>query len=120
MKKIKIGEVGVDSGQLIVCDPCYIDSEWKKEDLEMNKAGGFEPAKNSFSYPAVCAQTLGPKNYGGQLNYKMGHPGVAVAFSSGLGDGVYPVYAFIEDDRVWKVEIDMGLTKTQKQFFKKT
>ncbi len=27
---IKIGVVGVDSGQLMVCDPCYIESEWKK------------------------------------------------------------------------------------------
>lgn len=33
MKKI-IGYVGVDSGQVLICDPCYIDSEWKKEDFE--------------------------------------------------------------------------------------
>ena len=31
MKKIKLGEVGVDSGQLLICDPCYIDGEWKCE-----------------------------------------------------------------------------------------
>ena len=29
-----IGYVGVDSGQLMLCDPCYIDSEWKKEDFD--------------------------------------------------------------------------------------
>lgn len=29
-----IGHVGVDSGQLLLCDPCYIDSEWRKEDFE--------------------------------------------------------------------------------------
>jgi len=29
-----IGHVAVDSGQLLVCDPCYIDSEWEKEDFE--------------------------------------------------------------------------------------
>jgi len=29
-----IGHVGVDSGQLLLCDPCYIDSEWEKEDFE--------------------------------------------------------------------------------------
>lgn len=29
-----IGHVGVDSGQLLLCDPCYIDSEWKKEGFE--------------------------------------------------------------------------------------
>lgn len=33
-KWIEIGEVGVDSGNLIVCDPCYIDSQWKKEEFE--------------------------------------------------------------------------------------
>ena len=29
-----IGHVGVDSGQLMMCDPAYIDSEWKKEEFE--------------------------------------------------------------------------------------
>jgi hypothetical protein len=29
-----IGHVGVDSGQLLLCDPCYIDSEWKQEDFD--------------------------------------------------------------------------------------
>jgi hypothetical protein len=29
-----IGHVGVDSGQLLLCDPCYIDSEWVNEDFE--------------------------------------------------------------------------------------
>jgi len=29
--KIQIGEVGVDSGQVMICDPCYIDSEWKDD-----------------------------------------------------------------------------------------
>jgi len=33
MKKPKqIGVVGVDSGQLVICDPCYIDSEWDHND----------------------------------------------------------------------------------------
>jgi len=27
-----IGEVGVDSGQLLITDPCYINSQWKNED----------------------------------------------------------------------------------------
>ena len=29
-----IGHVGVDSGQLMICDPCYIDSEWEHEEFE--------------------------------------------------------------------------------------
>ena len=31
-----IGVVGVDSGQLMVCDPCYIDGEWTKHKLKYN------------------------------------------------------------------------------------
>lgn len=29
-----IGHVAVDSGQLLLCDPSYIDTEWEKEDFE--------------------------------------------------------------------------------------
>jgi hypothetical protein len=25
----QVGVVGVDSGQLLICDPCYIESEWQ-------------------------------------------------------------------------------------------
>jgi hypothetical protein len=133
MKKILIGHVGVDSGQLLMCDPCYIDSEWSKEDFtdirvyehkdtkeklqymvdfphyeaeiakygkNMNQliaTGEWDdvPATESefpFSYNACCKATLSDDGHG-QLNYKLGHPGVGVAFSTAYGDGVYPVYA---------------------------
>lgn len=133
MKKILIGHVGVDSGQLLMCDPCYIDSEWTKEDFtdiriyehkdtkeklqykvdfpnyeaEIPKYGKNMnqlietgkwvdvPVTNSeypFSYNACCKATLSEDGHG-QLNYKLGHPGVGVAFSTAYGDGVYPVYA---------------------------
>lgn len=36
MKKV-IGEVGVDSGQILVCDPAYIDSQWKHEDVNFDR-----------------------------------------------------------------------------------
>jgi hypothetical protein len=36
MKK-EIGVVGVDSGQIVICDPCYIDSEWEKEEFADNR-----------------------------------------------------------------------------------
>jgi hypothetical protein len=32
--EVYLGSVGVDSGQLMICDPCYIDSEWEKEDFK--------------------------------------------------------------------------------------
>ena len=28
-----IGVVGVDSGQLMICDPCYMDSEWQEREF---------------------------------------------------------------------------------------
>ena len=34
LEVVLLGEVGVDSGQLLITDPCYIDSEWQEEPLE--------------------------------------------------------------------------------------
>ena len=133
MKKVLIGHVGVDSGQLLMCDPCYIDSQWENEDFEdirvyKNKHTSktltygkdfknYEEVlpeygktmnvlledhdweitespkpKNGFSYNACAKATLSEDGYG-QLNYKLGHAGVGVAFSTAYGDGIYPVYA---------------------------
>lgn len=36
MKK-EIGVVGVDSGQIVICDPCYIDSQWKHEEFDSRR-----------------------------------------------------------------------------------
>ena len=162
-KKVQIGVVGVDSGQLLVCDPCYILSEWKGEGTQrqlryysdrngdkwacnyhvtisetetfgFNLFTDFEtvfedgihkgktpnmlvssgewvenqtPDVDEFSYSGCCSTTLS-KQRGGQLNYKMGHAGVGVAFSSGYGDGCYPVFAEYNDDgRVIRVTIEM-------------
>lgn len=98
-RRICLGRVGVDSGQLMVIGPCYVDS-----DLDAD------------FYDQVSALTRnGP---GGQLKYGGTPPGVwaragvAVAFSSGSGDGAYPVYATVRDlgelaRRVVKVEIEL-------------
>lgn len=34
---VRLGVVGVDSGQLMVCDPCYIGSEWKGDDFKVKR-----------------------------------------------------------------------------------
>ncbi|MCY7866068.1 hypothetical protein P8918_13745 [Bacillus spizizenii] len=160
-----IGQVGVDSGQLMVIDPCYINSHWKNvgevlgvhawgeagEDLvpRLKSLGYvvsierdrviFIPANNheraeaiqevirkeakrigkvivtniktSSSYDKVVDLTLS-KDQAGQLNYELGHAGLGVAFSSGLGDGIYGVYATYKDIENWgrritKVEIEL-------------
>lgn len=145
MKKKLIGYVGVDSGQLLLCDPCYIDSQWEKEDFEdvriykhkitgdtlqymqdfghyeevipkyrmtmnqLNTTGEWEEftihtAANPFSYNACSQATLSKEGYG-QLNYKLGHPGAGVAFGTGVGDGMFPVYAIYNKDELIKVEV---------------
>lgn len=34
---VHLGNVGVDSGQLMITDPCYIDSEWRNEPHESDR-----------------------------------------------------------------------------------
>ena len=97
-----IGVVGVDSGQLLIADPCYIDSEWKRG-IDFDKGKDKE-----FSYGGCCKATVSEEGYG-QLNYKRGHVGVGVAFSSGYGDGCYQVWGKKnKEGRIIEVKIIMG------------
>ena len=159
MKKKLLGYASVDSGQLLICDPCYIGSEWKNTQFSgeaiykdkkgkiyqylcpftkpkrIKKAESFknyqQKMKNGktmnemiagkevenipiaekenlvgeFSYGGICETTMKDKH---QLNFKMGHAGAGIAFSSGYGDGSYPVYGhFNKEGRCMKVEILM-------------
>jgi hypothetical protein len=173
---VKIGEVGVDAGRLMICDPCYIESQWIKpisssypdhgHTVYRHKAsntlwqytygekpqGGVNRLPDSYEkiipdFGKTANQLiasgefeatdidptphipLGEFSYRGitklsndlfcQLNYNHGHPGVAVAFSSGLGDGVYEVFAEIVHTehlgtRVKKVWIELLSDKEAK------
>lgn len=94
-----IGEFSVDSGQAMVGDPCYLD-EWKPWNSEENNFEDHVNKKGEYGYLGACEATLG-KGFG-QLGGAS-----AVAFSTGYGDGLYPVYAQINDDgRVAVVVID--------------
>ncbi len=82
-KKKQIGVVGVDSGTLLLGDPCYwlSDEDYNKELLQSN----FDKSH--------------------QVNYDLGHAGKGVIVSSGYGDGCYPVFATIQDGRVKEVTV---------------
>lgn len=86
-ERIRLGTVDVDSGQLIVIDPCYVGR-----------------LTDDF-YEQVCS--VNQVGLGGQVNYGRASRGLAVTFHSGFGDGTYSVYATISDRRVVKVEIDL-------------
>ena len=93
-----IGEFAVDSGQAIVGDPCYLD-DWKNWDRDVDNFEDHVNKVGEYGYLGACNATLG-KGFG-QLGNQ------AVAFSTGYGDGLYPVYAHITDDgRVGMVVID--------------
>ena len=100
MKKTKIGSVGVDSGQLMISDPCYV-KDFNNNEFDIKS----KELDYSYSYHGACTQTCRNENQGGELGNSLG-----VVFSSGFGDGCYDVYAYTKDikgwgNRVCKVEI---------------
>ena len=90
---IHIGNVAVDSGQILIVDPCYL-SEWKD--------GEYGDLKSH--YGRACHLTSDTKNLGGEMIVS-GIAGTGVAASSGYGDGLYPVIATYKDGRIKKLEI---------------
>jgi hypothetical protein len=93
-----IGQFAVDSGQAMVGDPCYLD-EWKNWDSEVDNFESHANKVGEYGYLGAANATLG-KGFG-QLGGDS-----AVVFSTGYGDGLYPVYANInEDGRITKVVI---------------
>lgn len=83
----KIGEIGVDSGQVVVTDPCYL-KDWKDGHFE-------DGAKPDNDYARCCVASLKPEG-GGEVEGRS-----AVCSSTGWGDGSYPVY--VEYDRDGRV-----------------
>jgi hypothetical protein len=91
------GSFAVDSGQAMVGDPCYLDG-W--ENWENGTPFNHEENAGKYGYLGACGVTL--KEGYGQLG-----SADAVVFSTGYGDGLYPVYVKLNDDgRVGMVVID--------------
>ncbi len=95
-RKVLIGEVGVDSGQVMITDPCYVkdfkNDEPFLQENELSNGDNF-----AYSYSGCCDATCNAPHHG-QLDYALGHPGAGVVSTTAYGDGVYPVYAEIEDN----------------------
>ena len=92
MKRIKLGIVGVDSGQLLICDPCYLQSE------------GLETSERLINSAPI---QKGDKNHK-QIFNTIGAE-VGIKFDSGYGDGAYSVYGYVnKHGAIVKVEIKMG------------
>ena len=96
---IHIGNFAVDSGQAIIGDPCYLDN-WEPWNDQTDSFDKHEAKAGEYGYLGACGVTT-KKGYG-QLGMAD-----AVAFSTGYGDGLYPVYAEIDEDgRIAKIVVD--------------
>ena len=94
-----IGQFSVDSGQAMVSDPCYLE-DWKPWDSEVDNFESHANKEGEYGYLGACNATLG-KGFG-----ELGQ-GKSVVFQTGYGEGLYPVYANInEDGRVGLIVID--------------
>ena len=90
------GYFTVDSGQAMVGDPCYLD-DWE---TNKNEEWNIQDKAGQYSYFGASATTIA-NSYGELGNAK------AVVFSTGYGDGMYPVYVELNsDNRVSTIIID--------------
>jgi hypothetical protein len=99
MKKTLIGRFAVDSGQAMIGDPSYLEN-WKNWDKDVDEFEDHVNHVGEYGYLGACGVTL--KESFGQLG-----SADAVVFSTGYGDGLYPVFVQMNSEgRVSKVVID--------------
>lgn len=86
MTKKLVGYVAVDSGQVLIADPCYL-KEWKD--------GDFIPENDEQDnhYGKACKITCSKEGFG-EMTIS-GIAGNGVVSETYSGDGCYPVYAVI-------------------------
>ena len=87
-----IGHIGVDSGQMMLCDPCYIEGLWGDEnDFDHEASSREKPVNTDFSYRGACETTLSKAKAGVLAG------GTGAVCATGFGDGSYPVYVEYSD-----------------------
>lgn len=97
-KMVRLGSIGVDSGQVLITDPCYIH---RFKDSKKPTPDFGDKSDRSYSYFGACCASLDEI---AEDNHQLEN-GLGVCSGTFHGDGVYPVYAEIEDGRVKKLVI---------------
>lgn len=108
----KVGECGVDSGQIMIIDPCYIsdypefhdDKGWDRYCKMLSpKDKNGKGVDNGFDQILQVESGIpkqlnkNPDGYE-QLGWMQGNWGEGVISQTAHGDGTYPVYADIDRD----------------------
>lgn len=75
----KAGVVGVDSAQLLLSDPAYLETE----------IPSYEAISGLKKHKRVSGDINSATK---QILFKLGHKGAGVVVQTGWGDGEYPVY----------------------------
>ena len=83
---IHLGSFSVDSGQIFIGDPCYLDK------FESNEYSENPKHKKKFSYAGACQASLSKKRSGTLGN------GLGVALGTLWGDGYYDVLGIPNED----------------------
>lgn len=90
-----IGHIGVDSGQVMIVDPCYVIDDKDK-------------------YEHICEVTLSDEQGGPVLPNVPNNAMLAVAHSTRDGDGVFPVYAECDKDgRILSLRVEFAQKETE-------
>jgi len=89
-KRVKIGHVGIDSGTLILIDPCYVKYI---KDIHTD---------DQKTWSHFCKDVLADMDE----KYDFVECNEGIIFSNRIGDGSFPVYAhYDEDHRIKKIEV---------------
>ncbi len=84
-----IGYIGVDSGQVMIGDPGYLD-EFQNGDFNPN----LEVCDTEFSYQSACEASFADGGVIGRFPH-LGNAGRGAVSMTMHGDGLYPVYQMV-------------------------
>ena len=87
MSQKKIGYISVDAGVCWIGDPCYILDG--------------KPPKPLDDWSSFCESLGGEHPTMHSFNHRNGTEGLGVCVSTGIGDGVYPVFATVKEVEGW-------------------
>jgi hypothetical protein len=83
MRRKLIGHAAVDSGQMMLVDPCYVLNDDSS-------------TRDRIKYDDACEITCGP-DMAGEIGALSKDGALACVTSTGWGDGLYPVYVDYDD-----------------------